>query len=99
MPTPDRTGNYMSNTVDDLRQMLPDCDDTLLPHYAQLVHTTGIDTTPEDVHHAWAAWRITTEPDHADLLPWDHIGQAVRVLDVPYAVAVRAVAAQYLTTI
>lgn len=58
----------------------------LLRIYAVLALTKGPHIALEDVHHAWAAWRAETNPEHRSLVPfgahaWDgdvHGGSGLR---------------------
>lgn len=49
-------------------------------------------TTLEDVHDAWAAWRTTTNPQHADLVPFGQLDAETRSLDRPFLYAIHAAA-------
>lgn len=63
--------------------------------YALLLRVAGLNTTAENVHDGWAAWRLLCRPDdtHKDLIPYDDLNPATRILDEPYAAAIREVAA------
>lgn len=86
--------NYVQNTIDDLAERLPDCDQGLLGLYALLAHCRGPATTLEDVHDAWAVWRNTTKPDHQSLIPFVQLEHEVQELDRKYMDAIHAVATQ-----
>ena len=73
--------------------ILPDEARSLYRVYAVLVLTTGGDTTNQNVHDAWAAWRAATMPDHKSLVPFDRLSPEVQELDTPYREAIRAIAA------
>lgn len=60
--------------------------------YAMLALAKGQDTTPEDVHNAWAAWRTGTMPEHRSLVPFGDLSDEVRRLDEPYATAIHRAA-------
>jgi hypothetical protein len=62
--------------------------------YAVLCLSVGGATTNEMVHHAWAAWRSATLPEHPSIVPFDQLDEAVQDLDTPYRNAIRTVAAQ-----
>lgn len=57
-----------------------------------LIYAKGIYTTLEDVHDAWAAWRSTTNPQHADLVPFGQLAKETRSLDHPFLHAIHAAA-------
>lgn len=89
--------SYVSETIEALRAGLGPADgsDTeLLRFYALLVHTSGINTTLEDVHTAWALWREQTKPDHADLVEFEQLADEVVEYDRPYRDLIRHVAAE-----
>lgn len=85
--------NYVQDVTADLAQRLPSCPPDLLEMYAQLVLTTGVITTLEDVHQAWSVWRNRTDPTHRSLVPFADLAPEVQELDRPYADAIRQVAA------
>lgn len=66
--------------------------------YALLLRVAGLNTTAENVHDGWAAWRLLCRPDntHKDLIPYDELNSATRILDEPYAAAIREVAANQI---
>lgn len=84
--------NYIDEIATRLGVALDDCDDDLLRLYALLALVKGADTTEEDVHDAWAAWRAATHPTHRSLVPFDELTPEVQALDTKYAEAIRAVA-------
>jgi hypothetical protein len=67
-------------------------DPDLLRLYTLLLLVTGHNTTREDVHNAWAAWRAMTRPDHPALIPFAELSPEVAALDEPYARAIRLAA-------
>lgn len=89
--------SYVAQTIEALRAGLGPADgsDTeLLRFYALLVHTTGINTTLEDVHTAWALWREQSRPEHPDLVPFEQLSPEVAEYDRPYRDLIRHVAAE-----
>lgn len=66
--------------------------------YALLLRVAGLNTTAENVHDGWAAWRLLCRPDdkHKDLIPYDDLSPATQILDEPYAAAIREVAANQI---
>lgn len=86
------TDNYVQRARGLLAAMLPDCDSDLLGLYALLAFTTGINTTLENVHDAWAIWRSRTNQDHPSLKPFRDLAPSIQVLDRKYAEAIREVA-------
>ena len=55
--------------------------------YALLLRVAGLNTTAENVHDGWAAWRLLCRPNdtHKDLIPYDDLNPATQILDEPYA--------------
>lgn len=84
--------SYAQEIVDRLDAEIPGNDPDLLRLYALLVMSTGVNTTMENIHDAWALWRIATRPDHPDLVPFDRLTPEVREYDRPYMDAVIRVA-------
>lgn len=60
--------------------------------YALLAMTTGVRTTSEHVHDAWALWKAPTDPAHPALRPYGQLPTDVRDLDIKYRDAIRVVA-------
>jgi hypothetical protein len=85
------TDNYLDRIAAAIGRRTP-CDPRLLRIYAVLTLTRGVNTTAEDVHHAWSAWRAETAPDHRSLVPFADLTPQVQALDEPYAAAIRAAA-------
>lgn len=86
---------YIDAVVQDIDALVPGCDLDLLRLYAVLVLVRGADVTRADVHHAWAAWRVATKPDHRSLVPFEDLTAEVQALDDPYVEAIRTVAARH----
>lgn len=84
--------SYVTDVVKALRTEVPDCDTDLLRLYALLALTSGVNTTLEQVHDAWALWRAGTPQGHPSLVPFGELSPEVQELDRPYAVAIRRVA-------
>lgn len=88
--------SYVVETIETLRAGLGpnDGSDTeLLRFYALLVHTSGTETTLEDVHTSWALWRSATTPDHPNLVEFDQLSARTADYDRPYRDLIRHVAA------
>lgn len=83
---------YAARAVDAVAGSLPGLDEDLCRLYAQLALVKGEETTMEDVHDAWALWRLRTRPDHPSIVPFADLSPEVQELDRPYAEAIRAVA-------
>lgn len=83
---------YVDRVVKALDAKIPGNPPALLRHYAVLVLVRGAATTGRDVHDAWAAWRLETQPDHRCLVPYGQLPAVVQELDEPYAAAIREVA-------
>ena len=85
--------NYIASIAERLAAALPGCPEDLIRLYALLVRVKGADTTDEDVHDAWSAWQMVSDPAHRSLIPFDELTPEVQALDTKYAQAIRAVAA------
>lgn len=87
--------NYVQDIESRLKQLttLP-LTDGQVRVYAQLVLTTGIRTTLEDVHSAWAVERNVDRPDHPDIVPFDALSPAIAEWDRPFLDLVHRVAAE-----
>ena len=48
--------------------------------YALLLRVAGLNTTAENVHDGWAAWRLLCRPNdtHKDLIPYDDLNPLLR---------------------
>ncbi len=60
----------------------------LIDFYTLLVLTRGTECSLEDVHDAWAMWRLNTRPEHPDLVPFDQLTEDVKAWDEPYRAAI-----------
>lgn len=69
-------------------QGLSDLGQDLLRLYTLLALATGEDTTDENVHDAWAAWRTVTRPDSFNLIPFEDLTPEVQAEDTPYTQAI-----------
>ena len=85
--------NYIDEIASGLGARFPGKPMDLLRLYALLVLTTGEDTTLENVHDAWAAWRAPTHPDNPSLVPFADLTPEVRERDRKYVDAIREVSA------
>lgn len=86
--------NYIDDITSRLAARLDDCPPDLLRFYALLVLIQGHCTSLEDVHDAWAAWRVATRPDHPSLVPFGVLTPEVQELDRKYRDAIHQVAAE-----
>jgi hypothetical protein len=86
----DRIASQIAAEVDDA-EPTPE-DQRLYRIYALLALVRGTETSLEDVHDAWSAWRADTKPDHKSLVPFDHLTAFVQSLDAPYRDAIHRVA-------
>lgn len=62
--------------------------------YALLARTKGVDTTAEDVHDAWAAWKAIRGVDHEARVPFADLRADVQAQDAPFLHAIHEVARQ-----
>ena len=60
--------------------------------YAVLLLAKGADVTAADVHNAWSAWMLQTDPTHDAIVPYATLARDVADGDLPYVEAIRAVA-------
>lgn len=72
-------------------------DMLLYRFYALLCLTTGQQTTNEDVHDAWSAWKAHTMGTHRSLIPFDQLTEEVQELDTPYRDTIQDVARRFLS--
>jgi hypothetical protein len=91
--------NYLSAIIYRLHKVVIDAghslaDDRMAAVYALLVLTTGQATTLENVHDAWSAWRVFTNPKHPALVPFAELSADIQAYDRPYRDAIRQVAAE-----
>ncbi len=84
--------SYITDITGRLEAELSDCPPDLLRLYALLALTTGTGTTLENVHDAWACWRVATRPDHPSLVPFADLASEVQELDRKYMMAIREAA-------
>ena len=84
--------NYIDNIIQRLAVKLPGCPLDLFENYAQLVLTTGVNTTLKNVHDAWSIWQNKSKPNHKSLLPFEELSLEVQELDRKYAEAIIEVA-------
>lgn len=56
--------------------------------YALLSFAKGEDTTAQDVHDAWVAWRVETFPDHRSAVPFGFLSEEVQRMDDKYVEAI-----------
>lgn len=75
---------YVQDAIDAVNAELPDLDPELARLYALLALTTGITTSLEDVHDAWAVWRDRTDPGHRSIVPFGRLTSETQELDRPY---------------
>jgi hypothetical protein len=86
--------NYIDYITGMLAALLGDCPPDLLRFYALLVLIQGHCTSLEDVHDAWACWRVATKPEHPSLVPFGALTPEVQELDRKYMEAIREVSAE-----
>jgi len=86
--------NYIDEIVARLDEKIPGNDPALLRLYALLALTEGVNTSLENVHDAWAAWRTATNPGHKSLIPFAELAPEVQEYDRKYMDAIHAVSAR-----
>lgn len=78
---------------DDLQ---PDEDTTdLFVLYALLLLAKGEAVSCEDVHNAWAAWKVLHGEEHEAVRPFAELSAATQDEDSPYVLAIRRVAQRH----
>lgn len=92
---------YLHALADEIRGEVPDAarpdEDTtdLFLIYAVLLLAKGEGVRREDVHNAWAAWKVIQgEEDHQSIRPFHELPEATKDEDSPFVVAIRRVAKQ-----
>lgn len=83
---------YVQQVINQLSELLPDCDRDLIGGYTVLALSRGTATTMEDVHDAWAVWCARRKPNHPSLIPFSELDEATRELDRKYMEAIHRVA-------
>ena len=77
--------NYFNEASSLLASKLPDCPPELIRYYTLLLLVKSEDVTLEDVHHAWAAWRVDSDrPDHPMIVPMAQVPEDIQAYDEPY---------------
>jgi hypothetical protein len=66
--------------------------DALFRMYAVLAMAKGEAVTAEDVHNAWAAWMMQSNPTHSSIKPFSSLPVEVQREDEPFVDAIRKVA-------
>ncbi|MDQ6898076.1 MAG: hypothetical protein M3072_00945 [Candidatus Dormibacteraeota bacterium] len=95
--------SYLQQLADEIKaeidpDLIPRGDTSALWRiYAVLVRAKGVDVQRSDVHDAWTAWALSEKPGHGALVPFDELEPAAQAKDEPYVLALRRVAARYLT--
>lgn len=90
--------NYIDQIADAIKYevspgKLPDENTTLLFRlYAVLALAKGTNVTLEDVHNAWSAWMIGSDPNHESIRPFGELSLSTQREDEPYVRAIRTVA-------
>lgn len=90
--------NYIDRIAEAIRHevspsKLPDEDTApLFRLYAVLALAKGTGTTLRDVHNAWSAWMIGSDPNHESIRPFNELSPEVQAEDEPYVNAIRTVA-------
>lgn len=87
----DRIAADISAELGDTWDDLSDDDKRLYRIYALLAKTNLGVVSLEDVHDAWAVWRMETRPDHPSIVPFDELAPDVQELDRKYADAIREI--------
>jgi hypothetical protein len=70
----------------------PANSESLFVLYAVLMRAKGESVTLADVHDAWSAWAVITQPGHKSLVPFQDLDPETQEADRPYAEAIRRAA-------
>lgn len=88
--------DYLTTLAAAIRAEVPpehqDGDGELFLIYALLVRAKGVETTAEDVHDAWAAWKAMRGLEHDSLVPFAELSADVQAQDAPFLAAIHRVA-------
>jgi hypothetical protein len=72
---------------------LPDeSTDLLFDLYAVLALAIGTAVSSEDVHNAWVAWMMRSDPHHPSLVAFEELDAETATSDMPFVEAIRSVA-------
>lgn len=89
---------YLKDIAATIRTHIPDESmpgvgaEDLLTSYAVLLRAKGTNVTNSDIHDAWAAWIVRSDPTHDALVPYDELTVDVQEQDLVFATAVRRAA-------
>lgn len=83
---------YITKVTNHLSNRLPGLPPELLDLYVNLALSTGVETSLENVHDAWAIWKNRIDSEHKSLLPFHELSFEVQELDRKYAEAIRSTA-------
>lgn len=92
------SGSYVEDIAKAVRarvpaDVVPDGDtDLLFLLYALLALSRGRETSPRNVHDAWAAWMTARGEKHQSVVPFDELPSSVKQEDQPFVVAIHDVA-------
>ena len=92
--------NYLDALGQRIRDRVPRADlpeedsRVLFRIYAVLLLAKGTGVTAADVHNAWVAWMLQTDPTHDAIVPYAALSRDVADDDLPYVYAIRAVAGE-----
>lgn len=70
----------------------PKDSDYLFLLYAVLMRSKGVEVTSADVHDAWAAWMLQTDPEHRSIVPYEKLDRETQQQDEPYVQAIHRAA-------
>lgn len=90
--------NYIDQIAEEIKSEVEvyhvPADDTapLFRLYAVLALAKGTRVTAADVHDAWSAWKITNDPSHELIKPFEELPPEIQAEDEPYVEAIHAVA-------
>jgi hypothetical protein len=89
---------YLDAIAEKIREQVPREDmpsgdtEELFRLYALLLCAKGVETTPEDVHNAWAIWMARRYESHEALRPFVDLDETTKRADLPFVEAIRRTA-------
>lgn len=94
--------SYLERLAQDIQAEIPAAyvpsgeTEMLFLLYALLLLAKGESVTREDVHNAWAAWKLLQgqDQDHEAVVPYDQLSREKQEEDSPYMFAIRRVASR-----
>ncbi len=86
--------SYLDDVVAVIRAELGEQPDDrsapeLLRLYAVLLLAKGEAVNAADVHNAWVAWMLNSQPTHEDIKPFEDLDESTQQADEPFVAAIQ----------